>query len=1341
MVVDHRAGVWINRRLQYGPPLAITLFILFALGVVAWEAKADYWTGAGQSPINQIRDWNNKGNWMMNSVPPATDYNIFSTLGDGQIDLNGLQQASIMDIGHFASPNFAPGSGGQLNFVPDPANPGYPAAIYTGEGVRDMYGVDYFATGPQFSTPIGLPLDLSIELGAFPPGAGAKSSLLISGNLLAETQDTRNITYTGYNSGSSLWITSYNEYYSSGSLTVQIQDGGPADPGNSHTLHLADDGRLNGATIVLNGATTQLGLHDNQQSENINFYGNTVISYNGGVIFTDRSYQQNPFDATINAVEPIDDVRLKGMSATVDFGAGPSATFGKTNNGFSTFVHAMHIDDLTETGAQVNVWNGNLTQEYAGSRYISGANRLQEAHNYVDVDNLFFEVPVPPAGGFVKGGAGVLWVRHVNWLGSWPTAPTVSAGVLRLGDPGGEFWSPTPHSMPAGQSLNLSTSDAAVGIAWDTQINLSASAPFAIQPAPAPALGTGLGQRGAVDIDLWNFGLTVPNVPTINTNVLDPTTQQMTYLRVGSSMGADASFDPQPTSIKHASVAYQNQQGMQTQIVPWIPAVGHPTYYFGGGGGTLQIDSQLTDYEQAELGTTLEMGTTGNLLPGRIALNPGGDVSPDVKNTYSGMTHIVAGTLQLMKQHAIYGTSGVDLDTYDLDILGGLYKNPWYTNATWEGPGQLLLDPVLDPENTNYKDWNLTWYTAAGGAPLLNVLQLNGGVIGWTGDVDIPSVPGIYNLTNQSDLTGALQWVNVLGLGGEYSAGIMTTQFQITDNIPTQGEPVPVLLYKAGKNSVLDLRQTPVTGAGPLDVNTYTGGTIIAGGEIIVNDARQLNAAEEGTGGPIAILNGGRLHFTEGDNYQIYVNVPIKINTDGTPDTVKNCGSVIEVDEYVETYLMSNFDFSWNPTAYLEKDGPGTLYYAAPAPPAVSQGQGQANAWGLKLTYGTVSVNQLPVNPGADSGPVIFNNGNLVVTQAPEEVPTADPAYGFRNIVSFPSVSIVTVQNNVVIPQSNDVIVDDNALFRTHGIVPNEILGSVHFRGQDADGDPSNNVVHLSRNMASTANPETLGDYSRGNGAMSFENVTVYMTGGGQNNLLNVLPRDAGFSLQLNDGAVFNASHQNNVYGEVQFYNSDPTDPGKFVRIDGEEASADRLTLTADTWTIYGTGLTSWTGVIEKVGTGTVQFHRSLGAPVIVNSDALLLITDGTLIARSTADPFTDNTFNPGFSLDIENNSTASGLQILRGIKTVDQLYGTGNTLVDSIGGTGGTELIATSIVQNTLTIGAGCTVTIKAIPGGPSASGDNLTPVPEPATWILLILAAAGISSWKASRSRRTKR
>ena len=75
-------------------------------------------------------------------------------------------------------------------------------------------------------------------------------------------------------------------------------------------------------------------------------------------------------------------------------------------------------------------------------------------------------------------------------------------------------------------------------------------------------------------------------------------------------------------------------------------------------------------------------------------------------------------------------------------------------------------------------------------------------------------------------------------------------------------------------------------------------------------------------------------------------------------------------------------------------------------------------------------------------------------------------------------------------------------------------------------------------------------------------------------------------------------------------------------------------------------------------------------------------------------------------------------------MQNVSAVTGTGTTLVAA-----GASLTANSIVQNTLTIGAGATVTIRETAAG------SASPVPEPGTWALI---GIGLLSLLAFRRRR---
>ena len=177
--------------------------------------------------------------------------------------------------------------------------------------------------------------------------------------------------------------------------------------------------------------------------------------------------------------------------------------------------------------------------------------------------------------------------------------------------------------------------------------------------------------------------------------------------------------------------------------------------------------------------------------------------------------------------------------------------------------------------------------------------------------------------------------------------------------------------------------------------------------------------------------------------------------------------------------------------------------------------------------------------------------------------------------------------------------------------------------------------------------------------------------------------------------------------------------------------------------TTSNAGRLSLTGGIDNVATRTVTLSQTVAGPLTANALTISSIAnEGTLVVK-------------------QSGSDALGYEAIRVAAGID---GTGDTTVGTTGGATTATLITEHIRQDVLTINAGSKVKISATGGASSTSvvnvlnianaggsfnwssfGGDISPaatggpvasgaaVPEPATWLLAVIAAlAGLVAWR---------
>jgi autotransporter-associated beta strand protein len=249
-----------------------------------------------------------------------------------------------------------------------------------------------------------------------------------------------------------------------------------------------------------------------------------------------------------------------------------------------------------------------------------------------------------------------------------------------------------------------------------------------------------------------------------------------------------------------------------------------------------------------------------------------------------------------------------------------------------------------------------------------------------------------------------------------------------------------------------------------------------------------------------------------------------------------------------------------------------------------------------------------------------------------------------------------------------------------------------------------NNQIMLINVTADTA----LGDVFVNKGVLSLEGTTSLGNSGAITVDGSALGQPAGGSM-------------------LQFRNlTVPLSKNVSLQNNGQIYSLQNGSDTSTSNTVTGTVTIGSTGGQFNAGGVRADYASGTGA----NSSAIMTIQGNIIGTGSLTCPGPGTVFITSSTVSYSGNTTINSgtLQINSAPGATVALHAVSGSGTLGIGNGAATSVTADSVKTGTLTIGAGATLTINAIPGGPSAGLGPISPVPEPATWAMLMLAAMGL-------------
>jgi outer membrane autotransporter protein len=313
------------------------------------------------------------------------------------------------------------------------------------------------------------------------------------------------------------------------------------------------------------------------------------------------------------------------------------------------------------------------------------------------------------------------------------------------------------------------------------------------------------------------------------------------------------------------------------------PAVAQTITYSNGQTQTSPIVLTLPgDTLDVTTGTATQAGNiSGN---GSITKTGAGTLNLTGNNVYSGGTNLDGGTLEIDHTTAL-GISNVQIDNSDTELL---------VNANGTIANTVGIADTIDTTLAAAHGTNVTFSDVMFGAATIHfgsngndgtIMLIAGGTLGaMTISVDAGVLRPFNGFT--SAITGAPGNSLNVGAAGTYdlnAIGATTARLTGTGHITNNGATAATLITNSSISnfdgviqdgtSTTALHLTNASHLGLGGVNTYTGGTIIDTGSILIGNATSIQGQ---------ILNNGAIDFTQNANGTFSGDIS------GTGDLVKN---------------------------------------------------------------------------------------------------------------------------------------------------------------------------------------------------------------------------------------------------------------------------------------------------------------------------------------------------------------------------------------------------------------------------------------------------------------------